>query len=231
MKILNSSMEILIFSMKISDFLWEKSEWFSLWFFQRFIKSLTTMWEFLVLTTRPLDHSKNPVESVQVIFLWKRQFELVQPQFFSRQFELGQINPNCFSQMRVETGQPKFFFWKNELSRLNLIFLKILGWAGASQKNFKKFELSRLTRFFSKIELSRLNSKFFPTARNHPKSVFCVFLPHLGWAGSTRIFDIWVQPGAGMGPAELKKMWKKVFFGGLSVWTLPDCKWCAAAAG
>jgi len=54
-----------------------------------------------------------------------------------------------------------------------------------------RFEPSQLG-FYSKFGLSRLNSKFFPTFRIYPQIRFGRSWPLLSWAGSTRIFNIWV---------------------------------------
>jgi len=62
--------------------------------------------------------------------------------------------------------------------------------------------------------LSRLNSIFFRRSDFAQKSVF-VFFGHF-W---------------GAGAVQLKKNVEKMVFGGLSVWTLADCEWRAAAAG
>ena len=112
-----------------------------------------------------------------------------------------------FATIRVEPHQPHFVHQKCELSRFNpnfswknsswfgstRIFFKILGWAGSTQIFFQKLQLSRLNSVFnSKFGLSLLDSKFFPMVRICTQICFWRFWPLLSWAGSIRIFNIWV---------------------------------------
>jgi len=108
-----------------------------------------TNWQLLVsfMINRPLAHSINPVESVQVIYLTTRRFELVQPIFFSRQSELSRINLILFiknaswavstqiflEKIRVDSAPLEFFskFWV-EPDQLKF-FSKNSSWAGSTQ--------------------------------------------------------------------------------------------------
>ena len=85
---------------------------------------------------------------------------------------------------------------------------------------FQKFELSRLNSVFFKI-LSRLNSKFFPTGRNCPNILFCLF-GHF-WVEPVQLgfwtFGFSREPGA------------LFFLTTNSITILAYCEWRAAAPG
>ena len=111
--------------------------------------------QFLVSITRPLDHSKHPVESVQVFFIWDQRFQLVLPILCHDNPSWAGSTQFFISQMQVEPVQSKNFSRQNELSRLNSnLFSRI--WVELAQPQFLSKNSSWAPISFKKFEL-RLN--------------------------------------------------------------------------
>jgi len=125
---------------------------------------------------------------------------------FCQKFELSRLKSKKFPGRRPEIVQNLFLAF----------FCHFRVWVEPAQLDI-----------FPKIRVEPAQIEIYSRPAGRPEIVqnlFLAFFCHF-WVDPAQLGFSTFGFSRDRGPAEPKKLWKKVVFGGLSVWTLADCDW------